>query len=516
MKTRQRFLRMCVYANFVFLVFMSTWLGFIPAVLVVRDLADPGLKQDRIPNAAFRLHRQLSPQIAKWARSRVASGRASSLYLFDISGTEWPLFGSVFYLWSTEALQKAWEEDPGRSKVAPSVYAKEAIDASTALVLDANHATWVKGHWGNEYLTRENTFYRYLIIAAMTAHHNLTGSKEHLSFLREQVESLAAEIDASKSGLLQDYPGECYPSDVMTAIACIRRADRVLGTDHSAFVVRARRAFQGDCLGPLGLPPYSADWELGTPWAQERGCGNSFMCNLAPELWPDAAKDWYRIYEDNFWQYRFLAWGFREFSKGQNDLDWYADVDAGPSVAGHGFAACAFGISAARVNGRFDHAYPLTAEMLACSWPMLNGRLLAPRFLSNATDAPYLGESCILYNLTRRTQEGFPIKEAGSLPPLVHVMIFAYIGSGLITLLAAWQMLRVLRSARIPFPALQCAVWSGLVGTGIGLLLFGHVWAGFLLVLFAQFVPRRFERLARMRLWLAPTGTQAQAAGVSE
>jgi len=514
MKTRERLVRVCVYANFVFLAFMSTWLGFIPAVLVVRDLVDPGLKEDRIPDTAFRLHQRLSPKLAEWARDRVASGRAANLYLFNISGTEWPLFGSVFYLWSTEALQKAWEEDCSRSKLAPNVYARDAIEASTALVLDPNHAMWVKEHWGNEYLTRENTFYRYLIIAAMTAHHNLTGSTEHLSSLREQVESLAKEIDTSATGLLQDYPGECYPSDVMTAIACIRRADRILGTDHSAFVARAYRAFQGRGVGPLGLPPYAADWVLGTPLAQERGCGNSFMCNLAPELWPDAAKEWYKRYEENFWQYRWLAWGFREFSKGQTEKDWYVDVDAGPSVAGHGFAACAFGISAARVNGRFDHAYPLTAEMLACSWPTLDGRLLAPRFLSNATDAPYLGESCILYNLTRRTHEGVPPKEApSSLPPLVHVMVLAYVGAGLVTLFAAWQMVRTLGRARLPFPALQFAVWAVLAGTGIGMFLFGHAMNGLLMLLCAQFLPRTFAWISWLgsRLLAGPETATTQA-----
>ncbi len=51
------------------------------------------------------------------------------------------------------------------------------------------------------------------------------------------------------------------------------------------------------------------------------------------------------------------------------------DVDAGPVLAGHGFAACAFGIGAARANGRFNHAWPLSAEMLVTCWPLLDGTL---------------------------------------------------------------------------------------------------------------------------------------------
>src|SRR5207249_4878699 len=61
----------------------------------------------------------------------------------------------------------------------------------------------------------------------------------HLDLLRDQVESLATELDSSKTGLLDDYPGECYPGDVMASLMCIKRADAVLGTDHSKFLNRA-------------------------------------------------------------------------------------------------------------------------------------------------------------------------------------------------------------------------------------------------------------------------------------
>jgi hypothetical protein len=96
-------------------------------------------------------------------------------------------------------------------------------------------------------------------------------------------------------------------------------------------------------------------------------------------------------------------------------------VDAGPVLKGFGCAACAFGVGAARVNGHFEHAYPLTAEMLVASWPLPNGTRLFPRLLSNAADAPYLGEAAILFNLTRLPAEGVPIKIGGSLPRFVLI-----------------------------------------------------------------------------------------------
>ena len=75
---------------------------------------------------------------------------------------------------------------------------------------------------------------------------------------------------------------------------------------------------------------------------------------MAPELWPQKAEHWYRLYEEHFWQHRWTAVGFREFPHGMKGKNWYADVDAGPVLAGHGISASAFGVGAAAVNGRFD------------------------------------------------------------------------------------------------------------------------------------------------------------------
>jgi len=72
------------------------------------------------------------------------------------------------------------------------------------------------------------------------------------------------------------------------------------------------------------------------------------------------------------------------------------DVDSGPVLYGLGTAATAFGIDAARINGRFDHASTLSYEMIAASWPLPNGTLLFPRIFSNGDHAPYLGEMAIL------------------------------------------------------------------------------------------------------------------------
>src|SRR5580698_3227786 len=81
----------------------------LPGLTIIRDLADPAIRQPGIPDKAWRMHRYLTPIIQEWARERIASKRAAHLNLYDVPSTEWPMFTCVFYLRTTEALQAAWE-----------------------------------------------------------------------------------------------------------------------------------------------------------------------------------------------------------------------------------------------------------------------------------------------------------------------------------------------------------------------------------------------------------------------
>jgi hypothetical protein len=380
------------------------WFFVAPGATVCWYIAtDKGLSGDGVSTFAYSRHQRISDDYARYARERIGSGKPESLKSWQIAETEWPLFGSAFYLWSTESFQKAWEKNPDLSKEAPKVYAREAIDAAKDLILDPGHAKWVQDHWGKEaYLTRENVFYRMLMMSAIISHHHLTDSDDHFELLRAQSNSLAQELDESFFGLLDDYPGQCYPTDVVAAIGAIQRADVVLQEDHSEMIQRASRMVTGNAVAPYGLPPYAADAESGRRFDNSRGCGNSYFTTFAPPLWPDQDPGWYAAYTEHFWQENGFCAGFREFPHGAEDTGaYYMDVDAGPVFYGLGTAATAFGIGAARVNGRFDHASTLSYEMIAASWPLPNGTLLFPRMFSNGDHAPYLGEMAILFQLSR-------------------------------------------------------------------------------------------------------------------
>src|SRR5262249_19776514 len=154
------------------------------------------------------------------------------------------------------------------------------------------------------------------------------------------------------------------------------------------------------------------------------------------------------LYSQYFWQESWTCVGFREFPNDIAAKNWYIDVDSGPVLDGFGCAACAFGVGAARVNGHLEHAYPLTTEMLATSWPLPTGVRLFPRLLWNAADAPMLGEAAILFNLTRLPANGVSVRTGGSIPGFVWIFLTLQIGVGLALIAAPFLSHRRWRKHR--------------------------------------------------------------------
>jgi hypothetical protein len=478
--------------NSVMVVLLLAALFVYAPIRAFVDMRDPALQQPGIPKSAWRLYEDLTPRYAAWAEQRVTDGRAENLSTSNISGTEWPLFGSVFYLWAVDDLQAAWESGDHTPGVEPRVFAKDAIVAASELVVDPKQASWVRKHWSGDYLHREDVFYRMLVIAALTERQNLLHDGAHMDLLRDQVESFSKELDESNSGLLDDYPNECYPGDVMAALMCIKRADAVLGTNHSELLDRALRGFTGRNATRLQLPPYFAFSRTGEPESVARGCANSYICQTAPELWPAQAKRWFAIYDKYYWQERMAAAGYREYAGGVTNSDWTMDVDAGPVVDGYGVAANAFGIGAARKNGRFDRAYPLSAEMLVTVVELPNGMLAVPRLLSNFSDAPMLGEAGILWQFTVQPQPGFAVVIGGGIPKYVWIVLIAMLLFGLWRIfMAIGTFLDALGRAGIEVwaPKFQLILWCCLVAGAAIAFWLQHGLLGFVPVALAVMLP---------------------------
>ncbi len=201
---------------------------------------------------------------------------------------------------------------------------------------------------------------------------------------------------------------------------------------------------------------------------------------------------------NDFWQESWTCAGFREFPKEYSGHDWHFNVDAGPVLGGFGCAACAFGVGAARVNGHFEQAYPLTTEMLVTSWPLPNGTRLFPRLLSNAADAPLLGEAGILFNLTRMPGEGVSIKTGGSIPKFVFVFLALQFGIGLILLIHTirsprrWQQQGIVEI--VPQPNVQFGIWGSLLVGCVICLFWDKPLLAMLLLMCSQLFPQHKQR----------------------
>lgn len=457
---RQRFLRYGLAFAALLATLGAAELFLWPAALVTSDLNDPALAGPGIPRRAIALHESLSERLEPWARQRIASGAATRIPLHDVPRNEWPVFTAVFFLQATESLQ---DQGVDVTDAMPSVV------AARDLLMDPGHHTWVRTHWGEDYLQDENVFFRSLLIAGLTSYQAITGDDRDEPLLRDQVETLAADLDRSPHGVLQDYPGETYPIDVLAAVAYIRRADAVLGTDHSAFVARARRAFVSPYDDELGLVRFRVDLNGDAPVRNVqpgRGIGNSWVGLFAPELWPEDAERWYATHEAEFWQDQGWAIGFREWPKGSMHPEWGFEIDAGPVLDGFGTSASAFGVGAARRMGRFDHAYTLSSQMAATSWPTGGGAMLLPELFSHP-EAPLLGESALLYFLTIQPAEGMAIVTGGETTPLVWLSLAFYLTGFLLPLLLA---LRLRRRWRVPFRRPRGALALALPLGGLGLL----------------------------------------------
>jgi hypothetical protein len=299
----------------------------------------------------------------------------------------------------------------------------------------------VRKKWGRGYLEQENVFYRMLLILGLDTHAGLTGSRQHQTLLRTQVVTLGQELLQRPHGLADDYPGECYPSDVLWAVVALKRAARSgYWEERQAQLLEQNliTTLRGPSNTEAGLPAFQVIAETATPTQLARGSGNSGLLCMAAELEPRVARAWFDAYVRNYWEGDGALWGFRETPRGSADL---SDVDSGPVIAGIGTVATGFGIGAARSAGRYDVAAPLVMQTVATSWPTPFGLLLPGALGWAAADGWCFGELALHFSMTRPNRTGKSIAYAGSAPPTVWIVMSLYLACGVACLYWAQRAL---------------------------------------------------------------------------
>jgi hypothetical protein len=333
------------------------------------------------------------------------------------------MFGSMFFLVTVNDL---WKQ--GRLDIEQPVI-REAVDKAAQIIVSTETATWVRTKWGDDYLHEENVFYRMLLIMGLSAYQEMSGDTRHRELLTAQRLGLARELDAAPWKLLDDYPGECYPNDVLWSVAAMRRAARLdqdAGPGELADELLA--VLEGPLASPLGLPAFQANCRAGTVVQNPRGSGNSAIIIFAAELNPEIAGRWYRAHEAHFWKENRWAAGFTELPRGSGRK--YMDVDSGPVMFEFGSAASAFGIGAAKAVGRIDHAAVLTLETVAVAWPTPFGLLLPGLMGWLSVDSWSLGEIALLFSMTRPVSAARIEAFSGPIPWVVWLAMVVYFGAG--------------------------------------------------------------------------------------
>jgi len=413
---------------------LSLMLFIYPAITILLVVTDSQLKQTGESRLTPSWFESAAPRYLSWANTYLETNYAQSLYHDDIPATEWPMFGSVFFLVTADDLQRQGKIDATQGTI------REAVEKAAEIVASPVTGTWVKTKWGDGYLERENVFYRVLLILGLSSYERITGETQYHAMMSHQRVTLAAELAKAKLHLRDDYPNECYPADMLWAVAAIQRAARLENARHDELAKSLIAAFDGPLMAPEGLPAFQADSRSGAILQGARGCGNSGILLFAAELDPAVAGRWYRNYEDGFWKDNGWIVDFTE--KLRDSQDDFMDVDSGPVVSGFGSVASAFGIGAAKTVGRIDHAAPLTMEAVACSWPTPFGPLIPGLMGQLAAKSRSLGEVALLFSMTRPRLAAETVPFKGHTPYIVWLLLSAYTVAGLFFI---WFEIRSIR-----------------------------------------------------------------------
>jgi hypothetical protein len=96
------------------------------------------------------------------------------------------------------------------------------------------------------------------------------------------------------------------------------------------------------------MPAGRLDPDRGRLFQPARGCAESWILGLLPEMDPEFAKEQYALYREHFLISRL---GFRMFREYPKDSQLPADIDSGPIVWGAGVTATGAGLAASTANG---------------------------------------------------------------------------------------------------------------------------------------------------------------------
>ena len=199
--------------------------------------------------------------------------------------------------------------------------------------------------------------------------HRLASGETTYADLNDRITaSLIRHLAASRTGLLESYPGEVYPVDNCFAIGSIGLHQRVTGQDHHDVIARWTDQARRHCVDPdTHLLIQALNPEDAAPADEPRGSGTALGLLAVHYADPQLARDLYRGIKANLAR-TWLGFGaVREYSKTRPG---HGDIDSGPIIFGYGLSATGFTIAGARRYGDQAFFARLFATAHLCGAPL--------------------------------------------------------------------------------------------------------------------------------------------------
>jgi hypothetical protein len=124
---------------------LALMLLIYPAITICVVVMDPHLAKTGESRLVPLWFKSAAGRFVSWANMYLDTNYAKSLHHDDIPATEWPMFGSVFFLVTAEDLQERGAIDATQGTI------REAVEKAAQIVASLVTATWVKTKWGNAY-----------------------------------------------------------------------------------------------------------------------------------------------------------------------------------------------------------------------------------------------------------------------------------------------------------------------------------------------------------------------------
>ncbi len=152
---------------------------------------------------------------------------------------------------------------------------------------------------------------------------------------------------------LDSYPYLCWTADNVTALKSLFIHDKLYNSNYKKAYFAWKKWTQNNLDPDSGMFAGHLISQTGELLQPSRGCANSWILSLLPDMDPEFARKQYKQYRKKFMINRLGFNMLREYPKG---IDKPADVDSGPIIWGAGVTATGVGLGASFANGDMETA----------------------------------------------------------------------------------------------------------------------------------------------------------------